>query len=138
MAKRSRKELSHEEHKDLQRKNSRREPRIDPRKAGRTGGRQIPTALASAAVLAMSTLQSTCHSFPLVIFVLFVAKNVLPDLYQSAMSPCRLLVPAEGRTGCFVCFVVKILLSDRPVSRFPDCRTGDFLFPNFLVTTAST
>src|SRR5438552_84324 len=32
--------------------------------------------------------QSTFHQFPLVIFVLFVANLFLPDLYQSAISPC--------------------------------------------------
>ena len=57
----------------LQRKNSRPEPRIDPRKAQRTGRRQIPAASVAYAVIAKSALPSTLHHFPLVIFVLFVA-----------------------------------------------------------------
>jgi len=43
--------------------------------------------------------QSAFHHFPLVIFVLFVADLFLPDLYQSAISPRRYLVAAEGRAG---------------------------------------
>src|SRR5712671_2771947 len=43
--------------------------------------------------------QASFHHFPLVIFVLFVADLFLPDLYQSAISPCRSLVAAEAAPG---------------------------------------
>ena len=123
----------------LQRKNSRREPRIDPRKVQRTGRRQIPAASVAYAVIAKSALQSTFHHFPLVIFVLFVANLFLPDLYQPPISPCRFLVPAEGGTECFVSFVVKPVFIFLPpiflplTLQSPDVvlRDRSALFPSF-------
>src|SRR5260370_42538216 len=53
--------------------------------------------------------RSTFHHFPLLIFLLFVANRFLPDLYQSAISLCHFLVPAEDRTGWFASFVVAFI-----------------------------